>query len=326
MPSTIGLTITDPQDVGERADVVLGRRVSGLSRRAARALAQAGALWIDRHRASASTRVLLGMRLELTVPAHEEPTAVRIVACSEAFVYIDKPAGVHTHRLRPDDPPSVADAVARVHPECAAASPDPREGGAIHRLDRETTGVVAFARGPTAWAAGRTALAHRGTIKLYVAVCERGTAARWVGRPAPLPCPVPSSLPQPQSAQPLQLDLPLGRADTRAGVRVRADGRITRSTVLPLAHDGDDRWRLVAVWLHTGYRHQARVHLAHLGWPIVGDARYGGSPGATLLHCALLDLRATLPDEPAAKAPAPAAFALTPGGTPWRPWADDRAP
>lgn len=326
MSASTTIVITAPEDVGARIDVVLGRRVPGLSRRVARTLAKSGAVRVDGRRAAPSVRAVVGMVIELVTADRAPIDAPRIVACSDRFVYVDKPAGQHTHRLRPGDAPSVADAVASVHPECAEASVDPREGGAIHRLDAETTGVVAFARARAAWIEGRAAVGAPGSIKLYVAVCERGSEGRWVGRPAALPAPLPSSLPQPQSTQPLLLELGLGHGDDRASVRVRDDGRRTCSTVLPLGRDADDRRRIVALWLHSGHRHQARVHLAHLGWPIVGDTRYGGSPGALLLHCILLDLRAALPDEPVAMAPPPPAFAATPTGAPWRPWADDRAP
>ena len=135
--SSIEVVITATEDVGERADVVLARRVPALTRRVARALALRGRLRVDGRPAPPSTRVALGqtLRLQLGAPSAPPPGEPRIVATSDRFVYVDKPSGWHTHRLRPDDPPSVADAVARTHPECASASTDVREGGALHRLD-----------------------------------------------------------------------------------------------------------------------------------------------------------------------------------------------
>ncbi|HET6585362.1 MAG TPA: S4 domain-containing protein, partial [Nannocystaceae bacterium] len=112
------------EDVGERADVVLARRVPALSRRVARALALRGQLKIDGHAAPPSTRVALGqsLRLELGPAAAAPAGEPTILATTDRFVYADKPSGWHTHRLRPDDPPSLVDWVSSRHPECAAAS------------------------------------------------------------------------------------------------------------------------------------------------------------------------------------------------------------
>ncbi|HWB77919.1 MAG TPA: pseudouridine synthase [Nannocystaceae bacterium] len=326
------MIVGDDDDVGQRADVVLGRRVPGLSRRAARALGLRGVLRCNGKRVPPSHRVAKGDRLELELeptPAIDPP---RVLACTDAFVYVDKPADLHTHRLRPSDPPALADAVARVHPECAASSDDPREGGALHRLDRETTGVVAFARTPAAWRAGRAAIVQPTTLKLYVALCETPRAPTWPPRTTPALVEVhgddrllPHDLPRPRAVSPLALTLSLGRGATKELVAVREDGRPTTSILVPLAaaaaqDDGNARL-LVALQLHGGHRHQARVHLAWLGVPIEGDARYGHGRGALALHCSALDLSASCPGEQRVDAPLPAALAERLAALPLRPWA-----
>ena len=92
------------EDEGERADVVLGRRVAGLSRRVARRMALDGLLRGDGRRLPPSHRVRAGDRLELLVPTDTtELPDLRILAVTEHFVYADKPAGVHTHALRPGE-------------------------------------------------------------------------------------------------------------------------------------------------------------------------------------------------------------------------------
>lgn len=278
--------IDDPDDSGERADVVLGRRVAGLSRRMARRMALQGLLRINARAAPPSTRVRPGDRLELVVdPAPEAQGDLAVVRTTDDLVFVDKPPGMHTHRLRPDDPPSLADAVARAHPECADASPDPRQGGALHRLDYETSGVVTFARHVRAWEAGRQALAAATTLKLYVALCtgsqawpppgRGGASALQVEAPA-----FPAWVPPPASVRGLRVSAPLGHGATRATVAVRPDARRAETWIWPVArverHGEPPCWWL-ALRLLTGRRHQARVHLAHLGLPIVGDRRYGRS-------------------------------------------------
>ena len=340
--------VVGPQDAGVRADVVLGRRVAGLSRRAARTLARAGALRIDGRPAAPWHHVTPGEQLIVEFEDDDtEPAPLHVLASTQDFVYVDKPAGVHTHRLRPDGPAALADAVIRQFPECGSASEDPREGGAIHRLDRATTGVLAFARNAPAWRRGRAAMADPATAKLYLAlVCAPGPL-RWPPQPDLCRIDPPASawwfvevLPQPQSATLVRLDLPLGLGPRRESVVVRPDGRPTHCEVVALAatdeRQPDGRTRaLLAVALGRGHRHQIRVHLAWLGLPIEGDSRYGGVGNVTLgppalrssdtdmlrLHCAALDLRASCPGEARVAAPLPAAFADRLCELRLRPWA-----
>lgn len=289
------------EDAGHRADVVLGARVPGLSRRAARVLALAGHLEIDGRPAAPAHRVRAGERLILTPPAgpHEAPPLV-VLAVTERLVYVDKPAGLHTHRLRPGEPPALADLVAAAFPECAAASEDPREGGAVHRLDGGTSGVVAFARSPAVHAAARAAFTAGAVLKNYLALvtCPEGLvwpppADRWC-------TPV---------AETIELRAPLGPGEQRSRMSVRDGGQPSLSVIDRPEPRAGGRAR-VALELRTGRRHQARVHLAWLGLPIVGDELYGGAPASRLhLHAARLDLRVFGRDEPAVTAPTPPALA-----------------
>jgi 23S rRNA pseudouridine1911/1915/1917 synthase len=316
----------DARDEGERADVVLARRHAELSRRIVRRLGLEGHLRVDGARAAPSTRVRAGQIIELHVAEHAAPEAARVLVVTERFVYVDKAAGVATHRLGPHEPPALADAVAIVHPECASASVSAREGGAVHRLDLETTGVVAFARDRTAWLAGRAAFSQSGAVdKRYVALA-RSHGATSVGE-APWPPPEDRwwRHASPEVASALQSDLrvaievraPLGKGD-RGQVTTSELGLAAHTTIalLAIARCADapsDAWHaMFLLRLHTGRRHQARVHLHALGWPIVGDRRYGGEavepPASLMLHAAHLDLGATLDGEPAVQAPWPSAL------------------
>ena len=321
--------IARADDAGARADVVLGRRIPGLSRRIARRLAHAGALHIDDRAAPPSHLVVAGERLVLVLDvAAIDPPELVVLHVTDDFVYASKPAGVHTHRLGPDGAPTLADAVARRFPECGTASADPREGGAIHRLDRDTTGVTAFARNAAAWRRGRLAMADPRTGKVYAALVRAPCPMQWPPRADLMRIrDVPhawwdvADLPQPRSVSPVRLEMALGHGADRGSVAVRDDGRLTRCDLVPLAVGdslhADGRTRaLFAVALGRGHRHQIRVHLAWLGLPIEGDDRYGASapsgtsPGSWLgLHCAALDLSACCPGEQPVTAPPPSAFA-----------------
>lgn len=331
--------VTEAEDEGERADVVLGRRIPGLSRRQARALARTSRLRIDGHRRPPSTRVTPGQRLELELDGPEAaggvaPVDVEALAITDQFVYVYKPAGIHTVALTPEQPGVLATAVARRWPECASASEDPREGGAVHRLDQPTSGVVAFARSREAWAAARAGFGAERVAKHYLAACERQTSS-W---PPPLPegglagWLVPTDDPTGYEAE---LDAVIGATGLTAQptVRIRAaigrdggpersavrlDGRRASTVVRPLAAAGDRL--LVRLLLETGRRHQARVHLAWVGLPIVDDPVYGVAPTdpdhpAIHLHAFAIDLSDVVPGEAPVYAPPPPGF-WPPGSTP----------
>ena len=333
------------EDTGLRADVVLGQRVVGLSRRQARNLARAGKLRVDGRRCPPATRVQAGQKLELDLDLGEARDAItsdtlEILRETERFIYVSKPAGIHTVALTPEQPGVLATAVAARFPECGAASPDPREGGAVHRLDRPTSGVVAFARSREAWDQARAGFSEERVAKHYLAVCTGPLvdpehpldAPAW---PPPVPegglqawLERPSSEPKLEPAAPTTLaagafdlqDLPslriraaLGRHEDPRHSAVRLDGRRARTLVRPLAQHGAHL--LVRLLLETGRRHQARVHLAWIGLPIVKDRVYAlerasaddASP-AIHLHAFALDLSALFPDESPVIAPLPPGF------------------
>ncbi|PRQ07953.1 RluA family pseudouridine synthase [Enhygromyxa salina] len=332
-PRRVSCVVTEA-DADERADVVLGRRIPALSRRQARSLARAGKLRVDGQRQPPATRVRAGQRLELELELAEDLAApaldqLELLASTEDFIYVHKPAGVHTVALTPAQPGVLATAVAAAFPDCAEASEDPREAGAVHRLDRPTSGVVAFARSREAWSRARAGFSEERVAKCYLAVCS----------PTAQPFPWPPLMPAGGLQGWLALageaagkfdDAQLGSvlADTERltgaeGVRIRSaigpdgqkrsavrlEGRRASTVVLPLAQHGP-HW-LVRLMLETGRRHQARVHLAWIGLPILGDPIYGTATTARAaihLHAFELDLSGICPGERPVYAPPPLGF------------------
>jgi 23S rRNA pseudouridine1911/1915/1917 synthase len=308
-----------PAEEGERADVVLGRARPDLSRRVARQLGLDGKLRIDGKRVPPSTRVREGQWIEVWIPsggtgsdeALPDPVVLR---AAREVVYVEKPAGLPTHPLGPQERDALSLRVAKVHPECASASEEPREGGAIHRLDVDTSGVVAFARDRQAWTRGRAAFSASTPLKRYLAVVElpgdsttpRDAPSRvsfvwppplpvdglhgWLEDAPPLPpiegAPTLASLTSAAGTErgsggvsatwpTIRVRAPIGHGPDRRTSTVRLDGRRAISLVAPRLVVG--RRALLEVAIETGARHQVRVHLAWLGLPIVGDALYGAT-------------------------------------------------
>jgi len=336
---SIVVVVTETDDVGARADVVLGRRVAGLSRRAARAMALEGRMTINGEPAPPSSKVTAGATIELRWPEPEadKPLVPTILEVTQQFVYVAKPRDLHTHRLRPDRGSSLADAVAKMHPECASASSDPRECGAVSRLDRETTGVVPFARSRDAWLAARAGLSNGLVAKLYIALCDRDQG--WPPR-IPTSAWADEMTSQAAGASALGLDpppgvasvrvcAPLGHGISRAEVAIRADGLDAETVIWPVAGaaSGNGQASVLALELHTGRRHQARAHLAWLDRPVVGDHLYGAKcidasgSNMLMLHGIRVDLGAVCAGERPVIAPVPHCFLsrLEAAGVLWRP-------
>jgi len=254
----------------------------GLGRAAIKQAFAAGMVRVRGRRARASDPAQPGAPVELEVEEAPGPVTaddavpLRILAEGEGWLVADKPAGVATHPLRAGEGGTLANAVVARFPECTWASDDPRDGGAVQRLDLETSGCVAFARSPEAWQVLRGQLTARSFEKRYLAlvlgrvsaggVCSVPLAPRG-GRVVPVPDP---ERPPKTTGKPRP-------AETHYEVKRAFSGHT-----------------LLEVRIVTGVMHQIRAHLAFLGHPVAGDLLYGGSsavlPGLErhFLHAAVV--------------------------------------
>lgn len=189
-------------------------------------------------------------------PLPDAGAPLDVLLVDEAIVALAKPAGMATHPLRAGEHGTLANALVARFPECALVADDAREGGVAHRLDTETSGVVLAARTRAAWQSLRRAFSDGAVAKEYLALVagappERATVAA---------------------------------ALVHAGKRVRVardsdlDRLAARTEVETLARGAGVA--LVRARSSSGRMHQIRVHLSHLGHPLVGDALYGGPPPA----------------------------------------------
>jgi 23S rRNA pseudouridine1911/1915/1917 synthase len=247
----------DPARDGYRLDRFLAERIRRLSRTRIQSIIAAGQVRSIERPADvlrAASRVRLGETIVVRRPAPIEP-AVPLTATvlhrDASLLVLDKPAGLPVH-------PS-----ARYHRHTLTAVLRAWFGSGHgwqmgHRLDRETSGVIVFARGRAAGALKR-AFQQREVDKRYLAIVRGELSASGT------------------------IDVPIGaalgsRVRIKMGPRSLADGGLPASTeVTPLRHG---RFRgepitLVQARPRTGRQHQIRVHLAHVGHPVLGDKLYG---------------------------------------------------
>jgi 23S rRNA pseudouridine1911/1915/1917 synthase len=259
----------------------------GLSRARAKKLLDDDAVRVNGRRSRKGVNVSGGDTIEVVEgaeavsdprapPVPQPELVVRVAYQDASLVVLDKPAGMPSHPLLPDERGTAANFLAAHFPECVQANAEePREAGLVHRLDVETSGLLAAARTPEAHAALRAAFAARTVDKRYTALCS-----------GPL-------------ADEGEIELPLAHApnDKRKMVALgsseqaqKLKAREAHTEFKVLARKGD--FSLLQVRIDTGVMHQIRVHLSAIGAPIVGDTLYGGPALAGLsrhfLHAARL--------------------------------------
>ena len=176
---------------------------------------------------------------------------LRIVHLDEALAVVDKPAGLVVHPAPSHRGPTLVDELG----EILGGGADPERPGIVHRLDKETSGLLVVARSDEAHAALQAAVRRREVERVYLALAGGRLASR-TGT----------------------IDAPIGRA-AKQRHRMAVSGAASRHArthfeVLDLLAA---ETYLVAK-LETGRTHQIRAHFAAIGHPLVGDATYGGAP------------------------------------------------
>jgi 23S rRNA pseudouridine1911/1915/1917 synthase len=236
---------------GQRLDVFLAGHAG--SRTAAQRLIDDGLVRVDGR--PQPKRFVLSGGEEVTVEARPETPAEAVPDARFAIAYedehlivVDKPAGVVVHPGQGHDRGTLVQALAgRV-----AGGPDPQRPGVVHRLDRDTSGLLVLARDEETHAALQQALRERRLTREYLALVE--------GRPA---------------ARSGTIEAPLGR-DRRVRTRMSSDTDNPRPAVthfeIEQAFEGAT---LLRVRLETGRTHQIRAHLLAIGNPVAGDPEYG---------------------------------------------------
>jgi 23S rRNA pseudouridine1911/1915/1917 synthase len=250
------------QEAGQRLDHFVADR-AGCSHAAARRLLAEERVRLNGQRARKGGMVRAGDRVTVEGPLPEaallQPTPepelrVEAIYVDGDLVAFAKPPGMPSHPLRAGELGTLANALVARFPECATVGADPREAGLVHRLDRDTSGLLVAARNAATWHSLRQAFREGRVRKEYLALVAGEVQA------------------------PGEIDLPLvHHPRDRQRMRVSQPGepgQPARTQFAPLAGFGNRT--LLVVRMSTGRMHQVRVHLMHAGYPLVGDLLYGG--------------------------------------------------
>ncbi|MEJ1996156.1 MAG: RluA family pseudouridine synthase [Limibacillus sp.] len=262
-------------EAGERIDRLLAQRLPALSRSRLKGLIEGGNLTVEGARVvQPSAKVRAGQRLVLTLPPAEEADpkaeaiALDILFEDEDLLVLNKPAGMVVHPAPGNESGTLVNALIAHCGESLTGIGGVKRPGIVHRLDKDTSGVMVAAKTESAHTALSAAFAARDIDRRYQAVV-------W-------------GLPSPSKGE---IEGNIGRSPrNRKKMAVVPGGgkpaRTRYSVVKSLAGGGA---ALVECKLMTGRTHQIRVHMTEIGHPLIGDPLYGGpsrqrlsrlSPGA----------------------------------------------
>ncbi|MEM7442564.1 MAG: RluA family pseudouridine synthase [Pseudomonadota bacterium] len=257
-------TLTVTADTTGRLDKVLADAIPDLSRSRLKTLIENGLVSVDGQRVlEPSARVKPGQRLIVRIPAAEpaeakpEALPLTIVYEDASLLVVDKPSGLVVHPAPGNREGTLVNALLAHCGDSLSGIGGVARPGIVHRLDKETSGLIVVAKNDAAHAGLKAQFQDRSLSRTYWAFA--------------------SGAPWPRSGF---IDAPIGRsARNRKKMAVVETGRPSLTLYRTITTFGDRAHPLASLIecrLKTGRTHQIRVHLASLGHPIIGDKTYGG--------------------------------------------------
>lgn len=261
----------------DRLDRLIAEAVPELSRSQAQRLIERGHVQVAGAQATrAALLIEIDTDVEVTLPHNEIDEAAAMVPMEiiyedEHVLVVNKPAGILVHAVPGVPGLSIVDVMRARYPEARDLREGDYRAGVVHRLDRDTTGVLAYAKTDIARDTLKDQWRARETEKHYVTIVE--------GRVEPIAGIVDAELgPDPNDGR--------RRAVVEEGENAYSEYRVREQY-------GNDH-ALLDVEIRTGRTHQIRVHLEAIGYPVMGDSLYGKRSeyiGRQALHAAKLGFR-----------------------------------
>lgn len=245
-------------DEGQRLDTYVASLLGQMSRSQVQRLIQDGLVRVNGSPARPSTRMKQGDSVHIEAVSREseqkpfpEEMPLKIVHEDLDVIVVDKPPGLTVHPAPGHPRGTLVNALLARYPELESVG-EPSRPGLVHRLDADTSGLMVVARSPHSYADLNRQLKEHSFTKAYLALVK--------GRPQP--------------AEGV-IDAPIARNPrSRQKMGIVEGGRASQTQYRTI--EALDGFTLLEVRPKTGRTHQIRVHMAAIGHPVAGDAKYGG--------------------------------------------------
>jgi 23S rRNA pseudouridine1911/1915/1917 synthase len=261
--------VTD-KHVGKRLDIYIGHYEPQLSRNRIQSMIKEGRALVDHKTEKPGYKVKLGEDISIDIPdkkIHDvlpEPIPLSVIYEDRHLIILNKPPGIVVHPAPGNFTGTLVNALLHHYgslPSAGLPGSERERAGIVHRLDKDTSGVLAIARTLSALRSLSAQFKNRSVQKRYLALVA-GVIKKGSGT----------------------IDAPLGRhVRERKKISVHTN-KAREAVTLYRVRERFKQATLVEVQIKTGRTHQIRVHMAHIGHPVLGDRVYGGDRTAKIGH------------------------------------------